>query len=144
MSHIDSFHDYPIHWTDSDFRSLISMLISVARADGISEQEMKLIKLASEALQWTEAELKEALNSTNNEVPERLQQDGVYLLRDLYLLAMADEKVQDKERETINRISSALKISEAQKACIEKAVVHRLMSDSFWQSALNNTCKLNP
>ena len=68
----------------------------------------------------------------------------MYVLRDLYLLAMADEKVQDNERALINKYTAQLNLTDEQQACVEKAVMHRLMSDSFWSNVLTDNCKLNP
>jgi uncharacterized membrane protein YebE (DUF533 family) len=140
----DPFYQYPNHWTDNEYRALMSLLISVARADGLQEKELEVIQLAAQALQWTDDELKEALKNTTETVPTILLKDGVYVLRDLYLLAMADEKVQDNERALINKYAAQLNLSEEQQACVEKAVVHRLMADSFWSNVLTDNCKLNP
>lgn len=141
--HTDPFYQYPAHWTDKEYRALLALLISVARADGLQEKELNVIQLAAKALKWTEDELNEALKNTTETVPAILIKDGMYVLRDLYLLAMADEKVQDNERALINKYVAQLNLTDEQQACVEKAVMHRLMSDSFWNGVLTNNCKLN-
>ena len=140
----DNFYQYPAHWADKEYRALLALLISVARADGLQEKELNVIQLAAQALQWTEDELNEALKNTTETVPAILLKDGMYVLRDLYLLAMADEKVQDNERALINKYTAQLNLTDEQQACVEKAVMHRLMSDSFWSNVLTDNCKLNP
>ncbi len=140
----DPFYQYPAHWADKEYRALLALLISVARADGLQEKELNVIHLAAQALQWTEVELNEALKNTTETVPAILLKDGMYVLRDLYLLAMVDEKVQDNERALINKYAAQLNLSEEQQACVEKAVMHRLMADSFWSNVLTDNCKLNP
>ena len=144
MNQDDSFYQYPAHWTDKEYRALLALLISVARADGLQEKELNVIQLAAQALQWTEDELNEALKNTTETVPAILLKDGMYVLRDLYLLAMADEKVQDNERALINKYTAQLNLTDEQQACVEKAVMHRLMSDSLWNNVLTDNCKLNP
>jgi uncharacterized membrane protein YebE (DUF533 family) len=133
----DTFHHYPETWTDNEYRALLSLLISVARADGLQEKELHLIQLTAKALKWSDAELQHALNLPSEDVPDLLKKDGIYVLRDLFLLAMADENVHDKERERIQQYAAQLGLSDEQVACIEKAVMHRLLSDSQWDIALN-------
>lgn len=140
----DPFYQYPNHWTDNEYRALMSLLISVARADGLQEKELQVIQLAAQALQWTDEELQSALKLNSESVPASLQNDGKYVYRDLFLLAMADENVSDNEKKLIDNYAVQLHLTEEQKQCIEKAVLHRLMADSFWSNVLTDSCKLNP
>ena len=140
----DRFYQYPEHWTDKEYRALLALLISVARADGLQEKELNVIQLAAQALQWTAEELQSALKLNSESVPASLHNDGKYVYRDLFLLAMADENVQDSERALINKYAAQLNLTDEQQRCVEKAVMHRLMSDSFWSNVLTDNCKLNP
>jgi uncharacterized tellurite resistance protein B-like protein len=142
MNDLDHFHGYPQHWTAKEHQALISLLIAVARADGMQPQEEQLLKTAATALQWKSDELQNVLQSNSKEIPEHMLKDSAYILRDLYLLAMADDKITDIERQKINQIADLLHLTEPQKSCIEKAVLHRLMSDDYWMSALNNQCQV--
>jgi len=139
----DTIHHYPETWTDNEYRALLSLLISVARADGLQENELNLIQLTAKALKWSDVELQDALNLPSAVVPDSLKKDGIYVLRDLFLLAMADKNVHDKERERIQYYAGQLALSNEQLACVEKAVMHRLMADSFWNGVLDGSCKVN-
>lgn len=138
MRTFDPFHSYPDHWTDSDFRTLMSLLISVARADGIQDAELNLIKAVASAMQWTETDLQRVLDSTDTSIPPHLAKDGAYILRDLYYLALADDQIHDKERQTINTIADGLGLTKEQQENLEEAVAHRLMSDQLWKKTISN------